>query len=110
MKLLILKTFVVMTVACTIYSFIYSILRDRKIREVSNWVKQTYPEVWNSLPWGLRNLVRYAALMRITDFQLINDKNYDERYAIVQRYNRLMFSGIGIGLCIFVLMLIISYK
>ena len=107
---LIIKILIALMCASTLYAFICSILQDRKANRLSGWVHKHYPDIWKSLPWILRKLIkRYGALRQINHFNLIKDKVFDERYAAVRYYDRHILIAIFAALVFLGIVLLLGY-
>jgi hypothetical protein len=107
---LIIKVLIGLMCASALYAFICSILQDRKANRLSEWVQKHYPDIWKSLPWIFRKLIkRDAALRRINHFNLIRDKVFEENYAAVRYYDRHILLSIFAGLAFLGIAVLLGY-
>ena len=107
---LIINVLIGLMCVSALYAFICLILQDRKAKRLSGWVQKHYPDIWKSLPWILRKLIkRDAALRRINYFNLIKDKVFDKKYTAVRYHDRHILLGIFAGLVFLGIALLLGY-
>ena len=89
-----------------LFSISCSNLQEIKARKLARLVKEQYPDVWKSLPWIYRRIMKAEfGLRQIHQSQLINDSVFNEGYTAVQKLNRHIWLSL---LCSIVLLIIVG--
>ncbi|WP_156092664.1 hypothetical protein [Rhodovibrio salinarum] len=68
---------------------------DRKIRDLAFWLRRTYPQSYEKLPWVVRNANRAAAVEAFRQNPDIEDAELERRYVEARRSRRWQVIGVA---------------
>lgn len=100
-----LQGLVVIAVFAAGYVTVLKFQEDRRIRDLALWLRRTYPQRWENLPWITRNADRLGAVESFRQDPDFADSEFDSRYAAAKSTRRrqgigLVVAGVAIALAV----------
>lgn len=91
------KILLLVAAAAAIWAFAVSWQATTRFRRMVDWIRATYPERWNALPWTLRSIGRAGAVENLRRGGLEDDPEFARRYREYRRLNRRLAVLIAAG-------------
>ncbi len=72
----------------TLYVWVLSWIMDARFRRLTRWLKATYPDRWNELPWSLREFNRVGAVIVLRKGEIGETPEFKRRHADTKLYRK----------------------
>jgi hypothetical protein len=83
-----IKFLLLITVAACVYLLISEIRRSCRVIRLIAWVKETYPQEWNALPWTARRISRVGGLRLLFKRRMISDRHFIAEYNATKPFRK----------------------
>jgi hypothetical protein len=83
-----IKILLLIVVAACVYPFISEIRRGCRAIRLTAWVKENYPNEWNTLPWTARRISRVGGLGLLSKRRIISDQNFTAKYKAIKPFQK----------------------
>jgi hypothetical protein len=92
-----IKVLITLAALGTVYVFIREIQHSARRRHLAEWVRDHYPQEWQTIDWGQRTLFIAGALARLHKRGTIGHPHFAREYPKVRRWPRDMFVAMGVA-------------
>jgi hypothetical protein len=92
-----IKALVTLSVLGSVYVFVRDILHSARRRRLARWVRDHYPQEWQTIDWTTRNLLIAGALARLHRSGAITHPHFVREYRQVRLWPRDMIVAFGVA-------------
>ncbi|NIP38734.1 MAG: hypothetical protein GWO07_08340 [Candidatus Dadabacteria bacterium] len=105
-----IKVSIIVMAISVIYAYIQQIKKDNRAEKLELWVKDNYPDIYKTLPWFQRKLLKSeVSLVIINTKKLIDDNDFYEMYRQVKSFDKKIYIGVAIGILSIVFIILTSH-
>ena len=92
-----IKALVTLSVLGSVYVFVRDILHSARRRRLARWVRDHYPQEWQTIDWPTRNLLIAGALARLHRGGAITHPHFLQEYPRVRFWPVDMIVAFGVA-------------
>jgi hypothetical protein len=92
-----IKALVTLSVLGAVYVFIRDIQHSARRRRLAKWVRDHYPQEWQTIDWASRNLLIAGALARLHRSRTITHPHFVTEYPRVRLWPPDMIVAFGVA-------------
>ena len=93
-----------------VYAYIQQIKKDSRAGHLEKWVRDKYPETYDSLPWVHRKLLKSEVSINIiNNKKLIDDSDFELMFKELKAFNKKLYISLAIGILGLTITFVTSY-
>jgi hypothetical protein len=92
-----LQGLVVVAVFAAGYVTVLKFQEDRRIRDLALWLRRTYPQRWENLPWTMRHVDRLGAVENFRQDPDFDDPDFEAGYIEAKSTRRRQAIGLVVA-------------
>lgn len=105
-----IKVLISVSAVSIVYAYIQHIKKDNKAGNLEKWVRDKYPEIYDSLPWVHKTLLKSeVSLNIINNKKLIDDSDFNFMYKELKVFDKKFYISLAIGILGLTITFVTSY-
>jgi len=94
-----IKVSISVSAVSIVYAYIQHIKKDNRAGNLEKWVRDKYPETYDSLPWVHKKLLKSeVSLNIINNKKIIDDSDFELMFKELKTFNKNLYISLAIGI------------